>query len=243
MKCNLFSYRYGLEIVQHENFRYAWNEISAIITQSPLFIYPNKSSKNARLDVVQQLMNAYFDRVFTIEKNWSHHPLATEIPESKLRADYLKKFDGRRADSLSIQTEVQFGNMSRWYSDIFKFQAAYSAKKIQLGLSVIPMAALARRIDSNVVNFERATRELPSAELSVTLPIILVGLEPDQDTQVIDLSQSRFTSVKELTGKGKYVNQRRVVHAFISGTPIEEVGPDSNPGPELAPPVEEEETE
>ena len=243
MKLNLFSYRYGLEIVQHPNFRFAWNEIHSILKEAPLFVYPGKSSKNPRLDVVQQLMNAYFDRVFAIEKGWSHHPLATEIPDSKLRADYLKQFQGRQAEAISVQAEVQFGNMSRWYSDIFKFQAAYSAKKIQLGLSVIPMASLARRIDLNVVNFERARRELPSAELSITLPIILVGLEPDNVTEVVDLTQSRFTSVKELTGKGKYANQRRVVHAHLSGVPIEDVGPDSDAGPEIAPPVEEDEPE
>src|SRR5271156_844758 len=55
-----------------------------------------------------------------------YHPFATKIPNSNLRADYRKEFNG-----LHVQAEVQFGNMARWYSDVFKFQAACSEKLIQ----------------------------------------------------------------------------------------------------------------
>ncbi len=123
--------------------------------------------------------------------------------------------------------------MSRWYSDIFKFQTAYSQNLIQIGLSIIPLGSLARRIDSNVVNFERAIRELPSAELSITLPILLVGLIPDADTQTIDLSECHFQNVKEITGKGKDDNKWRIVNGYISGTTMADIGPDSPIGVKL----------
>ena len=155
------------------------------------------------LDVVQQLMNTYFDRRLSIDLKWDYHPLATSIKKSGLRADFQKKF----GEDLAIQAEIQFGNMSRWYSDVFKFQAAYSQSLVNVGLSVIPMGKLARRIDSNIVQFERAKRELPSAELSITLPIMIVGLEPDSDTEVVDVSKSKFASIKEITGKGKAANK------------------------------------
>ena len=69
---------------------------------------------------------------------------------SRLAADYKKRFN-----DLTIQAEVQFGNMARWYSDIFKFQAAYSQGLIDIGLCIVPTQALASRIDSNITNFER----------------------------------------------------------------------------------------
>lgn len=155
MKYKIFSYRFAEEILQHERHIQAWNEIIDTITDAPVFIFPGKS-KNTKLDVVQQLLNAYFDRKLAIELDWEFHPVATKIPNSNLTADFRKKFD-----DIAVQVEVQFGNMSRWYSDIFKFQAAYSESLTDVAISIVPMYSLAKRIDSNVVNFERACRELP----------------------------------------------------------------------------------
>ncbi|MBN1149498.1 MAG: hypothetical protein JXA78_19710 [Anaerolineales bacterium] len=73
---------------------------------------------------------------------------------------------------MTIQAEVQFGNMSRWYSDIFKFQMAYAQNLIQMGLSVIPMGDLARRIDSNIVNFERAAFGCIWGRLAIAIPVM-----------------------------------------------------------------------
>ena len=225
MQVNYYSYRYALEILQHESHREAWSEIDGILGGAPLFIYPNKSRRNPSLDVVQQVMNTYFDRLFAVEKGWLYHPLATDIQHSGLAADFRKEFSG-----LTIQVEVQFGNMARWYSDIFKFQTAYSQNLIQMGLCVVPMGELARRIDSNVVNYERAVRELPSAELSITLPILIAGLAPDKNTAIMDLRQCQFKRVQGITGKGAEQNRWRIVNGYLSGIPINQVGPTSEIG-------------
>lgn len=233
MQYELFSYRYGREILEHHNFAAAWEEIERIIRAAPVFLYRGKSSRNRRLDIVQQALNAYFDRVFAVEHGWQHHPLATGIVNSQLKADFRKEFVGLNGDRLSIQTEVQFGNMARWYSDIFKFQAAYSQKLVQVGLSIIPMHSLGKRIDSNVVNFDRAKRELPSADLSITLPIVMVGVSTGEDTPVVDLRQCQFGSIKEITGRGNGDNLRRIVHAYLKGRPMDTVGPNSDRGPAI----------
>jgi len=119
VKFETFSYRYALEILQHSNFGPAWEEISGVLARAPTFVYPGKSKKNKFLDVVQQLLNAYFDRCLAIDHTWEYHPLATGIKESGLRADFRKTFSAK--DSITVQAEIQFGNMARWYSDIFKF--------------------------------------------------------------------------------------------------------------------------
>lgn len=194
----------------------------------PLFIWPGKSANNTRLDVVQQLLNVYFDRRLAIDLGWEHHPLATDIIESGLRADFRKAFS-----DLSVQMEVQFGNMARWYSDIFKFQTAYSQELTQAAVSIVPMGGLGRRIDSNIAHYERALRELPSANLSITLPILLIGLEPDDDTQVVDVSHTQFATVGDITGKKKADNLWRVVNGFLAGTPMNEIGPNSEIGPRI----------
>jgi hypothetical protein len=228
MNLEVFSYRFAEEIAQHPRHQNAWGEIQSILSNAPLFIYPNKSQKNQKLDVVQQVMNTYFDRVMVIDNGWTYHPLATNIVDSGLKADFKKTFG-----DLTIQAEIQFGNMSRWYSDVFKFQTAYSQSLIKIGLSIIPMGSLANRIDSNVVNFERAKREPPSAELSLTLPILKIGLSEDENTSIVDISACQFASIREITGKGKSANQWRIVHGFLSGESMENIGSDSPTGPIL----------
>jgi hypothetical protein len=235
VKLKVYSYRYAREILEHPKYAAAWQEISGILTTAPLFSFPAKSRNNPRLHVVQQVMNTYFDRRFAVDSGWEYHPLATKIEASGLAADYRKRFQ-----DLSIQAEVQFGNMSRWYSDIFKFQTAYSQQLIQLGLSVIPMGSIARVIDSNVVNFERAFRELPSAELSITLPIMLIGLEADSTTTIVDLRECKFPNgIKDITGRGKDANRWRIVNAYLSSTEMNTVGPESDTGPMLIAPEED----
>jgi hypothetical protein len=166
-------------------------------------------------------------------------PLPRKFPHSYLTADFRKEFNG-----LNVQAEVQFGNMSRWYSDIFKFQAAYSESLTQTAVSIVPMLSLATRIDSNVANFERARRELPSANLSITLPILLIGVSVDENTRIIDVSKSQFTSIKDVTGRGKIENRWRVVNCHFANQPIETISELSPTGPALQPsPDEEEEAE
>lgn len=233
MKITVYSYRYAQEILEHPNNRVAWDEITDVVKAAPLFIHPGKSKNNAKLDVVQQCLNTWFDRALGVEHGWDYHPLATAIPDSKLAADFRKAFP-----NITVQTEVQFGNMSRWYSDVFKFQTAYSQSLINLGLSIVPMGSLARRIDSNIVSFERVIRELPSAELSLTLPILVIGVEPDELTPTIDLRKVGMP-LKRLTNRdGKQRqserNRYRIINALFSGkdphgvTDTSPVGPIAN---------------
>ncbi|MGO8799030.1 MAG: BglII/BstYI family type II restriction endonuclease [Roseiarcus sp.] len=222
MRLHVYSYRYAQEILQHPNNVVAWNEIEEILAGAPIFIYPGKS-KNRRLQIVQQLMNTYFDRKFAVDCRWEYHPLATVIAESGLAADFRKKFE-----NITIQAEIQFGNMARWYSDIFKFQAAYSQSLIQCGLCVVPMGEMARTIDSNVAHYERAVRELPSANLSITLPILLIGLERDDATPIADVSDSRFPDLKEIL---KHENRWRIINGYMNGQPMNAIGADSEVGP------------
>jgi hypothetical protein len=228
MKLHVYSYRYAQEILQHLNNVAAWNEIEGILSNAPVFIYPEKSTKNANLKIVQQLMNTYFDRRFAVDCGWTFHPLATGIVKSGLSADFRKTFD-----RITVQAEIQFGNMARWYSDIFKFQTAYAQSLIQCGLCVVPVDQMAKEIDSNIAHYERAVRELPSANLSITLPILLVGLEQDKQTEIVDVSACRFETVGEITGRGHAKNRWRIVNGYIAGVAMEKIGPESEVGPML----------
>lgn len=236
MRAEIFSYRFAQEILEHPNNRSAWDEIINIAKAAPLFTYPGKSKSNKNLSVVQQCMNTWFDRELAVESGWDYHPLATAIENSKLAADFRKTFK-----NLTIQAEVQFGNMSRWYSDIFKLQTAYSQSLVNVGLSIVPMRSLACKIDSNVVSFERVVRELPAADLSITLPILVIGLEPDDNTLAIDLRAAGLNIadlVKSRKGWNPEHHRYRVVEALRSGRSIATVTPNCPTGPMAKPIVD-----
>ena len=82
-------------------------------------------------------------------------------------------------EKIRVQIEVQFGNIARWTYDIFKFQICYSQDIVDVGILAVPMHTLAKEIGENIVYFERVSRELPHAKLSISLPILVVGLEAD----------------------------------------------------------------
>jgi hypothetical protein len=226
MNYHIHSYRFAKEIIEHSTYNDALIEILAVVKQCPLFRYPNKSKSNKRLDLVQQLFNTYFDRAFSFDLEWQYHPTATTIPDSGLTADYKKTFG-----NLRIQAEVQFGNMARWYSDIFKFQTAYSQNLIDFGLSIVPMSSVGVRIDSNIANFERCVRELPSAKLSVTLPILIIGLYADENTPVVNVAQTNLGGLQNITKAGKVQNRYRIVNGFLVGTPMDQINETSDTGP------------
>ena len=213
MDYEIYSYRFAEEILEHPNNVVALDEIKDAINSCPLYTFPNKSSSNPRLDVIQQLTNTYFNRRFAIDLDWDYQPLATNIANSNLKADFRKVFPG----DIKIHIEVQFGNMARWYSDIFKFQTAYSTNLINIGVCIVPFQSLARRIDSNVSNYERCLRELPAAQMSITLPILLIGIKPDTNTQIIDVSQSQI-QIGAITSNTD--NCYRIVNGIIVGRQI-----------------------
>jgi hypothetical protein len=235
MKLHLFSYRYALEILEHPRFAALWGEIKTVLAATPVPLFANKSVKQPALDVVQQVMNAYYDVEFSVARGWAFHPTATRIQGSGLAADFRK---GPETDA--VQMEVQFGNMARWYSDIFKLQAAYSQKLAAIGVSVVPMFSLAKRIDGNVVNFERAKRELPSADLSITLPIILIGLEADETSSTVDLRTTSF-QIGQITRIAS--NCYRIVNAIRTGQSLAGLSDGAITGPIPAAEVHEEPAE
>ena len=120
----------------------------------------------ARLTIDQVATNSQLEAAFE-QKGWISKPKIISGSESKLEADFKKD---------KIQVEVQFGNMARWYTDVFKFLLSYAADDIEVGVLVVAMHDTANKIDENVVYYERVVRELPYAKMGITIPIWVLGL-------------------------------------------------------------------
>jgi len=192
MQIKTFSYRYAQEILEHECCKESFNELLEICSKCPLPIYKNKSSSQPKLDVVQQIINSYFK--ITFEKfGWESEPLVTPTEyEDALRGDFrkvfLKKVSRDDKKEFALQIEVEMGNIASSYRNYFKFQLSYAHKLADIAVLILPCDNLSKRIDSGVASFEKTVREIPSADLSITVPILVIGLDDDGITE-IDVSK------------------------------------------------------
>ncbi len=174
MKTHNFDYRYAYEILQSPTFKQSFNDVVEIlqaITKVPQLPSPSSRKRNKKtltFTTDQKKLKIHLADQFK-QRGWEVSPSITQDKKTKLQADFKKD---------KIQIEVQFGNMARWYTDVFKFQVSYSLGLIDVGILVVPMQDFADTIDENIAYYERVCRELPYAKMSITLPILVIGIEP-----------------------------------------------------------------
>lgn len=78
-------------------------------------------------------------------------------------------------DDLAFQ--LQTGNISRAAYDLLKLQHLYSSRRIKAAALAVPTKIAANKIGSNIANFERIMNELSIFDLTITVPIFLIGFE------------------------------------------------------------------
>lgn len=177
MLVRTYSYRFAEEILQHHHYSVVYDELIMVCQDCPLPVFKGKSKVQRSKDVVQQVMNTYF-RLRFVDLGWEEEPLATpEANVDALRADFRKTFYNSEGEELvTVQIEVEFGNVASSYRNYFKFQLSFSYGITDICVLIVPSQRLSTRIDSGVSNFEKTIREIPSAYLSVTVPILVIGL-------------------------------------------------------------------
>lgn len=178
MDVKTYSYRFSEEILTNEKFKHVYDELIQICKDAPLPYYPGKSKRQEKKNIVQQIMNSYFLLRFQ-DFGWKAEPHASpNDSEDSLRLDFEKIFENEEEeeDSLKVRIEVEFGNVASSYRNYFKFQLSYSYDFADICVLIVPTNKLANRIDSGVSNYEKTLRELPAAKLSITVPVLVIGL-------------------------------------------------------------------
>lgn len=138
MRLRYLDYRYAEAVLDHPDFAQAKAELVRILTRAPVpLLEPRqlnprrggvkRRTREARarfFPVDQRALNRYLDSEFDAE-GWALQPPIVAPgraggPETGLKADYKKG---------SFQVEVQFGNMARWYTDVFKFNSPTHSRR------------------------------------------------------------------------------------------------------------------
>lgn len=71
----------------------------------------------------------------------------------------------------------QTGNIGRIYADLLKLQTLYVKGNIKAGIILIPQIETAKKLGSNMANYERLVRELPIFGQVITMPIVIIGFD------------------------------------------------------------------
>lgn len=71
---------------------------------------------------------------------------------------------------------LQTGNMGRFYADLLKLQFLFQKGKINSAIYILPTISLAKKMGSNLANFERLVLELKLFSKVITVPILVVGI-------------------------------------------------------------------
>lgn len=72
---------------------------------------------------------------------------------------------------------LQTGNMSRFYADLIKLEYLYLNGVIVGGIYVLPTKNAAKKMGSNIANFERMCSELQIFHQVIRLPLVVFGFE------------------------------------------------------------------
>ena len=215
MKLKTYSYRYAEEILQHTKYINAYNELLQICKNTPIPVYKNKSSSQKNLDIVQQLLNTYFSIQFE-RLGWTIEPPAT--PDSfsdSLRSDFRKTFTNNNSN-ITLQIEVEFGNAASYYRNYFKFQLSYSHDLADVCILIVPCQKLSSRIDRGLGNFEKIVREIPSAKLSITVPILVIGLDIEGENEWNVKSIENDLNIIKGSKKEYVEKHRKLIYEYIS---------------------------
>ena len=216
MKIKTYSYRYAEEILQHEKYKHIYEELIPICENCPIPVYKEKSKAQKKKDIIQQLMNTYF-RLQFVNLGWETEPLATpETNADGLRSDFRKTFQTDDGEDITVQIEVEFGNVASSYRNYFKFQLSYSYKLTDICVLIVPCYHLSTRIDSAVSNFKKVKRELPSAKLSITVPTLVIGLD-DHDCEEWNVKEIESDLNVLKNPKNKYAERHNeIVQEYIN---------------------------
>lgn len=237
MKLQYFSHRHADKLLAACGLL---QELDTALSALPVPIYPGKSEAKQRSEkqvIVQTVLNTLIE-LQLVDLGWLAQPqvMATAgAGKTRYYADFykadhaesLEPYVGRKGSQIQALVEVQFANTARADSDLKKFSIGFSQGRCDVGILVVPLKCMANRMSSNVANFEYVVDGLLElGQLMAPVPLLVIGLS-EEDAPLVDLSQSQFTSVKQLTGESSKHNRIIAANAILRGVPVEFIGPDS----------------
>lgn len=173
----IFSHRNGKDILESPKFSRSFREFTSILTGLPPYRAAQIKKTSAAHVIAPKAMNRWLDTELCVKRDWDWHPLIIDADpqdtkrNSQLRSDYRKD---------RIEVEVQFGNVARYAYDVYKMAISMALGQADVGIQVVCTKKFAAITGGNIAYYERAVRELERSRLTLIVPLIVIGIEPEQ---------------------------------------------------------------
>lgn len=173
----VFSHRNGLDILESPKFREAFTQFMDVLSALPSYKAAQAKKTSAAHIIAPGAMNRWLDNELCVKRDWDWHPLIIDADpdepggKSQLRSDFRKA---------RIEVEVQFGNVARYAYDVYKMAISMALDQADVGIQVVCTKRFAGITGGNIAYYERAVRELARSRLTLIVPLVVVGIEPEQ---------------------------------------------------------------
>jgi hypothetical protein len=174
---DVFSHRNGQDILESPKFRAAFTEFMDVLRALPPYRAAQAKKTSVAHVIAPAAMNHWLDNELCVKRDWDWHPLIIDADpdnpsrNSQLRSDYRKA---------RIEVEVQFGNVARYAYDVYKMAISLALDQADVGIQVVCTKKFAAITGGNIAYYERAVRELERSRLTLIVPLVVVGIEPEQ---------------------------------------------------------------
>ena len=174
---DIFSHRNGLDILESPRFKEAYSEFKNVLTGLPPYRAAQAKKTSPNHVISPAAMNRWLDNELCVKRDWDWHPLIIEPEPDDIERRSQLRSDFRKA---RIEVEVQFGNVARYAYDVYKMAISLALDHADVGLQVVCTKKFAGITGGNIAYFERAVRELERSRLTLIVPLVVIGIEPEQ---------------------------------------------------------------
>jgi hypothetical protein len=183
-------------------------------------VSPQKRAKLEKLDFLQSATNTWFQQEF-LEKGFIlEYPLESKESTANKYLDFAFPLKNNK----HILVEIEFGNTASNERNLVKLLDGYHRGISELGVVICPVRKLSKKIGSGIATYEDFKSRLQALHPNTCpAPILVIGLE--DDSRVLDLSQSQLGDAKLLSGNHSPALRWSVVKALRAGIPVQNIQP------------------
>lgn len=174
---DIFSHRNGRDILESPKFSTAFTEFMNVLRKLPPYRAAQIKKTSAAHVIAPAAMNHWLDNELCVKRDWDWHPLIIDADPNDVSRRSQLRSDFRKA---RIEVEVQFGNVARYAYDVYKMAIAMALDHSDVGIMVVCTKKFAGITGGNIAYFERAVRELERSRLTLIVPLVVIGIEPEQ---------------------------------------------------------------
>jgi hypothetical protein len=173
----IFSHRNGQDILESPKFIGAFNEFKDVLSRLPPYRAAQAKRTSSAHVIAPGAMNRWLDNELCVQRDWDWHPLIIDADPTDVTRKSQLRSDFRKA---RIEVEVQFGNVARYAYDVYKMAISMAMGQADVGIQVVCTKKFAGITGGNIAYYERAVRELERSRLTLIVPLVVIGIEPDQ---------------------------------------------------------------